>query len=63
MGAKLSLSPGCHGNQYKFHCCYHGNDEKSIQKQIKKKSLKPYFLSDLDKIGTKMFGKSYILWK
>ena len=35
--------------------------EKTIQKPIRKKSLKPYFLSDLDKIGTKMFCKSYIL--
>ena len=37
--------------------------QKKITRKKKKKSLKPYFLSDFNKIGTKMFCKSYIFEK
>ena len=36
---------------------------KKLSENKTKKSLKPYLLSDFDKIGTKMFCKSYIFEK
>ena len=37
--------------------------KKHHPKKKVKKSLKSYFSSDLDKFGTKILCKSYILWK